>query len=91
MRNRFRRDQLPDPATYYEQEGLKFRGTGEWKSTTCPFHPDHRPSLRVRLESGSFWCPVCGEKGGDVLAFHQKKYGQDFKEAAKALGAWERS
>ena len=33
---------------------------------------------------------VCGEKGGDVLAFHQKRYGQGFKEAAKELGAWDR-
>ena len=89
MRDRFRRDQLPEPAIYFEQEGMTFLGTGEWRSALCPFHPDHRPSLRVRLESGSFCCMVCGEKGGDVLAFQQKKYDQDFKQAAKALGAWE--
>ena len=91
MRSHFRPHLLPAPEAYYQNEGHIFHGNGEWKSTTCPFHADHRPSLRVRLESGSFCCMVCGEKGGDVVAFQQKKYGQDFIEAAKSLGAWERS
>ena len=70
MRTHFRLDLLPDPATYYAKEGHTFRGNGEWQSTTCPFHDDTHPSLRVRLESGSFICMTCGEKGGDILAFH---------------------
>ena len=89
MRTHFRRDQLPDPATYYEQEGLTFRGTGEWRSVNCVFHADHRPSLRVRLASGSYRCMSCGEKGGDIVAFHQRRHGTTFKETARALGAWE--
>ena len=90
MRSHFRRHLLPDPETYYRNEGHTFRGTGEWRSTRCPFHEDQNPSLRVRLESGSFCCMVCGEKGGDVLAFHRKRHGLGFKAAAKQLGAWER-
>ena len=30
----------------------------------------------------------CGEKGGDVLAYHQKLHGMEFVDAAKQLGAW---
>ena len=89
MRSRFRRDRLPDPAKYFEEQGFKFIGGGEWRSTKCPFHPDRDPSLRVRLASGSFRCMTCGAKGGDVLAFHQQRNGQTFAEAAKELGAWE--
>jgi len=89
MRNRFRPDLLPDPATYYQEEGLTFRGTGEWRSTRCPFHDDNSPSLRVRMETGGFICMSCGQRGGDVLAFHQKRHGLGFKETARALGAWE--
>ena len=88
MRTHFRRDRLPDPAAYYAKEGQTFQGTGEWRSTTCPFHEDRHPSLRVKLETGSFRCMVCGVKGGDVLAFHRQRYGQSFKEAATSLGAW---
>ena len=88
MRAHFRRDRLPDAAEYFADEGLKIVGSGEWRSATCPFHADRHPSLRVRLESGSFCCMVCGEKGGDVLAFHRKRHGLGFKEAVQALGAW---
>jgi len=89
MRTHFRRDRLPDPEKYFEEQGFKFIGGGEWRTTRCPFHNDRHPSLRVRLESGSFCCMSCGAKGHDIVSFHQKKYGEDFKEAAKALGAWE--
>jgi len=67
---------------------LKLTGSGEWKSAVCPFHNDTRPSLRVRLDTGAFRCMTCGAKGGDVLAFHMRRHGLLFIEAAKALGAW---
>ena len=91
VRNKFsfRRDLLPRPAEYYRAEGLKFTGGGEWKNAICPFHDDTNPSLRLRLDSGGFRCMVCGAKGGDVVAFHMLRYDLGFKEAAKALGAWE--
>ena len=88
-RRAFHRDRMPDPASYYAQEGLTLIGRGEWRSALCPFHDDRHPSLRVKLETGSFRCMTCGVHGGDVVSFHQQKYRQGFKEAAQALGAWE--
>ncbi len=87
--NRFNRNGLPRPGTYYTNEGLKITGGGEWKSAICPFHNDTKPSLRLRLDSGGFRCMVCGVKGGDVLAFHMQRYNMRFIDAAKQLGAWE--
>jgi DNA primase len=91
VRFAFRRDRLPSPSRYYQTQGLKFIGGGEWKSAVCPFHNDTRPSLRVRLDTGCFRCMVCGVHGGDVMAFHMQRYGLRFIEAARTLGAWEES
>lgn len=87
----FKRDRLPNPSEYYLEQALKLIGGGEWKSAICPFHNDTKPSLRVRLDTGSFRCMVCGAHGGDVLAFHMQRHGLRFIEAAQALGAWEES
>lgn len=84
----FDRARLPNPAEYFAQHGLKLIGGGEWKNAICPFHDDSKPSLRVRIDTGAFKCMVCGAHGGDVLAFHQQRYGLTFKAAAIALGAW---
>jgi len=85
----FNKSALQRPATYFKGQGIKFIGGGEWKSALCPFHDDHQPSLRVRLDSGGFKCMACGKHGGDVLSFHMQRYGLSFKQAAKDLGAWE--
>ena len=87
-RLRFRRDLLPSPADYYAEQRISLRGSGEWRSALCPFHDDTNPSLRVRLESGSFCCMACGAKGRDVLAFHRLRYRMSFRAAARDLGAW---
>lgn len=84
----FDRARLPHPSEYFTSQGLKLTGGGEWKNALCPFHPDTRPSLRLRLDTGGFRCMVCGAHGGDVLAFHQQRYGLTFKAAAQQLGAW---
>ena len=86
--NRFNKSALQPPANYYKEQGLKLIGGGEWKNAVCPFHADHRPSLRVRLDSGGFKCMACRARGGDVLAFHMQRYGLGFIAAAKQLGAW---
>lgn len=88
MHNKFNRKKLPDPSIYYHAQGLKLVGGGEWRSTLCPFHDDTKPSLRIRLDSGSFRCMACGAHGGDVLAFHMQRYEMNFVDAAKALGSW---
>lgn len=87
----FKRDRLPNPIDYYREQGLKLVGGGAWRSAICPFHKDTKPSLRVRIETGAFRCMVCGTRGGDILAFHMQRYHLRFAEAAKALGAWEKS
>lgn len=85
----FKRDRLPSPSEYYQQQGLTVTGRGNWRNAICPFHDDTRPSLRVRLDTGAFRCMVCGSHGGDVLAFHMQRHGLSFIAAAKALDAWE--
>lgn len=84
----FHRELLPCPSDYYREQGLNLAGGGEWKCAICPFHADNNPSLRVRLDTGCFCCMACGARGGDILAFHMKRYGFGFVAAAKALGAW---
>lgn len=83
----FERDRLPDPRSYYEAEGLKLSRGNKWVTTSCDFHQGS-DSMRINLHSGAFVCMSCGAKGGDVLAYHQAKYGMEFVEAAKALDCW---
>lgn len=84
----FNRDHLPDPQDYYENTaGLKLMGRGPWRTTRCEFHGGS-DSMRISLKSGGFMCMSCGEKGGDVLAYHQHANSLEFIDAAKALNAW---
>lgn len=83
----FDRDRLPDPAGYFEGEGLRLQGRGTWRTTRCDFHGGS-DSLRVNVDSGAWVCMSCGVKGGDVLAYAMQRDGIDFVPAAKALGAW---
>lgn len=84
----FIRDRLPDPVSYFEGEGLTLHGPGKWKSALCVFHGDKNPSMRINTETGAWVCMSCGEKGGDVLAFHMQRHVLEFVEAARALGAY---
>ena len=86
----FDRTRLPDPATYFENTGLKLAGprSAKWKTTSCVFHGGS-DSMRVNLVSGAWVCMAgCGARGGDVLAYEMAVHGIDFVDAAKALGAW---
>lgn len=85
---RFDRNRLPGPGAYYTAELGILQGRGEWRSAVCPFHDDHSPSLRVNLRTGGFKCMACTTGGRDLLSFQQQRYGQTFKAACKALGAW---
>jgi DNA primase len=52
----------------------------------CPFHDDqHRGNFRVNLDTGAFTCFSCGAKGGDILAFHQRRHALDFQETIRDL------
>lgn len=85
----FNRDLLPDPATYFEAQGLKLSGprSAKWKTTQCRFH-DGSDSMRINTATGAWVCMSCGEKGGDVLAYEIASTGAEFVSAAKAIGAW---
>lgn len=83
----FERDRLPDPVSYFENQGLTLRGPGKWKTTRCNFH-DGSDSMRVNTASGAWVCMACGAKGGDVLAYEMQATGTEFVRAAQELGAW---
>ncbi|MBP9906458.1 MAG: hypothetical protein KBF66_12910 [Rhodoferax sp.] len=85
----FDRTLLPDPVTYFENQGLTLKGprSAKWKTTTCNFHGGS-DSMRVNVATGAWVCMSCGEKGGDVLAYEIKDGGREFVDAAKALGCW---
>lgn len=84
----FRRDRLPTPVDYFDSQGVQLKGPGKWKTSGCGFHGGS-DSFRVNTETGAWVCMACGEKGGDVLAFHMARTGDEFVEAAKALGCWD--
>lgn len=81
------RDQLPDPCSYFEAQGLKLTKRGKWRTTQCRFHSGS-DSMRINTETGAWVCMSCGAKGGDVLAYEMAANGVDFVTAAQALGAW---
>lgn len=83
----FLRDRLPEPAAFFESEGLKPIGHGEWRTTRCDFH-DGSDSMRLNIKSGAWVCMSCGTKGGDVLAYAMQHRGLSFVQAATALGAF---
>lgn len=83
----FIRDRLPDPADYFEAQGLVLTGRGKWRTARCDFHGGS-DSLRINTESGGWCCMSCGAHGGDVLAFHMQARGLEFVEAARELGAY---
>jgi DNA primase len=82
------RDRLPDPASYYAQHVAKLgkpNATG-WAQGPCPFHEDRNASLSVHITSmkGPWRCfASCG--GGDLVGFHMRRTGLDFKGAVRDL------
>lgn len=84
----FDRNLLPEPAVFYSGELAKMKFRHHRATAACPFHGDDHPSFSVNLLTGAYNCFSCGERGKDVLDFHQRRYGSTFQTAAKALGAW---
>lgn len=64
-------------------EGRAGRGRTGWPQS-------YNPSILDELDTArAFACMAgCGARGGDVLAFHMATTGDEFIEAAKALGCW---
>lgn len=82
------RGRLPAVASYYAQQ---LRDLGKlsvegWSQGTCPFHTDGSRSLSVHItgERGHWRCSgPCG--GGDMVGFHMRLRGLDFKTAVRDL------
>jgi hypothetical protein len=66
-------------------EHLTGEGTrrGQELRFVCPLHDDHDPSLRVRPESGLWYCDPCAE-GGDLITLAQRVWG--IERADEAAG-----
>lgn len=85
----FIKDNLPEPFSYFESEGLLLKSRGKWRTAECTFHGS-TDSMRINTANGAWVCMAgCGARGGDVLAYHMAVHGMDFITAAKALGAWQ--
>lgn len=82
--------QLPCPLMYYTNQfpEIKLNPNKAWCNVTCCFHEDENPSLDINLTEGQFNCWSCHEKGRDIVAFHQKRYGLSFVDAVTELGGW---
>jgi hypothetical protein len=82
------RDRLPDPAHYYAQHVAKLtrpNGTG-WAQGVCPFHEDRNASLSVHvIGARGGWRCFAGCGGGDMVGFHMRLRGCDFKTAVGEL------
>lgn len=82
------RDRLPDPGEYYAQHiGKLSRTNGDgWAQGKCPLHEDHDASLSVQTSGrhGGWRCFAgCGK--GDMVAFHMRLRGCEFKTAVREL------
>ena len=82
------RDRLPDPAIYFAAHVPKLtrRNATGWAQGVCPFHDDHSASLSVHVaDSHGGWRCFAGCGGGDLVGFHMRLRGMDFKAAVADL------
>jgi DNA primase len=75
-----------DIARVIERYGIALKAEGKDHVGLCPFHDDHRPSLRVTAGKGVFRCMVCGATG-NVVHFVAKKEGLTLREAGLKLAS----
>jgi hypothetical protein len=69
---------------YYSEALQQIGWNGKSGLALCPFHDDKQPSLSVSIETGTFHCFGCNEKGS-VVDFHMRRNGLDFKDALADL------
>ena len=82
------RSRLPSPEAYYSRRVKKLSAPNlqGWSQGRCPFHEDHNASLSVHLtgERGGWRCFAgCGK--GDLVSFHERLTGLEFKPAVRDL------
>lgn len=75
------------PEVYFAKElpHLKLTRSTKWLTVNCSFHADGKPSMRINLESGGFFCHSCGAKGGDIISFEMQRSCLSFKQAMEKL------
>jgi DNA primase len=75
------------PEVYFTKElpNFKLIRSSKWLTVNCSFHADSKPSMRINLESGGFFCHSCGAKGGDIISFEMQRSGLSFKQAIDKL------
>ncbi len=59
--------------------------SGRWMGP-CPFHQETKPSFSVNPDEGFYYCFGC-QAAGDVIDFHMRVNGLDFREALEQLAA----
>lgn len=69
-----------------ESVGLQAQRGGREFVGLCPFHDDHRPSMRVNPDRQSFKCWACGT-GGDCYTFVMERDRLTFPEALELLAS----
>jgi hypothetical protein len=81
------RDRLPDPGTYYAQHVGKLTrpNSSGYAQGRCPFHEDSNASLSVNLTGKGGWKCFAGCGSGDLVSFHERLRGCDFKTAVAEL------
>ena len=82
------RERLPDPATYYAKHvwHLSCTKSNGFAQGHCPFHDDRNSSLSVNVtDARGGWRCFAGCGGGDLVAFHMKRTGQNFRDAVASL------
>lgn len=65
-------------------EHLTLKAHGREYVGLCPFHDDHKPSMRVSPAKQIFKCFSCGA-GGDVFSFVEKYHSMEFRESLEFL------
>jgi len=76
-----------DPLTFLENNGVVVsKKTGAWRGGgLCPFHDDTKKGSFFVSDTGGFMCFSCGERGGDIIAFHMLLNNVDFIVACKEI------
>src|SRR5699024_8463979 len=80
------RNRLPDPGEYFSDRIGKLSKASNrgWATGCCPFHEDRNPSFGANLNHGGWICRAgCGS--GNLMAFHMRFTGLEFKDAVLDL------
>jgi hypothetical protein len=81
------RDRLPRPEAYYSHaldKLTRVNGSG-YAQARCPFHEDRAASLSVNVTGKGGWKCFAGCGSGDLVSFHMRRTGSDFKAAVLDL------